>query len=249
MEEVRWFAAGKWLFSHSRTVPESGDRQPQSERMEPGAQLSTWRVDSAITPELKKLLASLSSSELSSHQMAIQSHPGVQNFPASLISSKLCSHQMAIQRHPGVCIFQLTSNHFGIFGPTGYVRSGPGVFPRQAHVPFSASLFFRLWCVFTLFLSYEGEAVDAVTPAGLPQGPFPFEEDKLIHATTRTASSGPWRWIPPGVAVACKVSALFPELLLFEGPPCGHMAAMRVPSCSTMRTSSSFFVHYGKVDD
>ena len=57
--------------------------------------------------------------------------------------------------------------------------------------------------------------MDAVTPAGLPQEPSPFEEDKLIYATTRTASSGPWRWIPPGVVVGCKVSALFPGLPVF----------------------------------
>ena len=61
----------------------------------------------------------------------------------------------------------------------------------------------------SLLISFHtGEAVDAVTPAGLPQGPSPFEEDKFIYATTRTASSGPWRWIPPGVVVACEVSAL-----------------------------------------
>ena len=39
--------------------------------------------------------ASNSSSELSSHQMAIRSHPGVQKMPASGISSELSAHQMA----------------------------------------------------------------------------------------------------------------------------------------------------------
>ena len=39
--------------------------------------------------------ASGSSSELSSHQMAIHSHPGVQKIPASGISSELSAHQMA----------------------------------------------------------------------------------------------------------------------------------------------------------
>ena len=101
-------------------------------------------------PGVQNFPASLISSELSSHQMAIRSHPGVQNSPARLVSSKLSSHQMAIQRHPGVLIFQRTTNHFGIFGPTGYVRSGLGVFPRQAHVPFSASPYFRHLCVFFL---------------------------------------------------------------------------------------------------
>ena len=39
--------------------------------------------------------ASGSSSELSSHQMAIRSHPGVQKMPASGIPSELSAHQMA----------------------------------------------------------------------------------------------------------------------------------------------------------
>ena len=39
--------------------------------------------------------ASGSSSELSSHQMAIRSHPGVQKMPASGISSELSAHHMA----------------------------------------------------------------------------------------------------------------------------------------------------------
>ena len=76
--------------------------------------------------------------------MAFRSHPGIQNFPASLTSSKLSSHQMAIQGHPGVLRFELTANHFGIFGPTEFIRSGLGVFPRQARVPISASPYFRL---------------------------------------------------------------------------------------------------------
>ena len=43
--------------------------------------------------------ASGSSSELSSHQMAIRSHPGVQKMPASGISSEVSAHQMAISGH------------------------------------------------------------------------------------------------------------------------------------------------------
>ena len=39
--------------------------------------------------------ASSSSPELSSHQMAIRSHPGVQKMPASGISPELSAHQMA----------------------------------------------------------------------------------------------------------------------------------------------------------
>ena len=42
--------------------------------------------------------ASCSSSELSSHQMAIRSHPGVQKMPANDISSELSAHQMALPR-------------------------------------------------------------------------------------------------------------------------------------------------------
>ena len=104
----------------------------------------------------------------------------------------------------------------------------------------------------------RGEAVDAVTPAGLPQEPSPFEEDKLIYATTGTASSGPWRWISAGSCGRLRSLLLLPrasrsrprgphEVLplryvddyLFRGPPCGHMAAMKVSSCSPLRTSSS----------
>ena len=75
--------------------------------------------------------------------------------------------------------------------------------------------------------------MDAVTPAGLPQGPSPFEEDKLIYATTGTASSGPWRWIPPGIVVACKVSASFPGL------PCSSFASSH-PTSSTPRRRLQF---------
>ena len=90
-----------------------------------------------------------------------------------------------------------------------------GVFSCQARVPISASPYFRLQWVFSFFLTHEGEVVDAVTPAGLPQEPSPLEEDKLVYATTTTASSGPLRWIPPGAVVACKVSVSFPELLVY----------------------------------
>ena len=38
--------------------------------------------------------------------------------------------------------------------------------------------------------TYEGEAVDAVTPAGLPQGPSPCEEVKLWYATSMSVSIG-----------------------------------------------------------
>ena len=34
------------------------------------------------------------------------------------------------------------------------------------------------------FYAYEGEAADAVTPAGLPQEPSPFEDYKLTYAST-----------------------------------------------------------------
>ena len=71
-----------------------------------------------------------------------------------------------------------------------------------------------LLSISAFFLTYEGEAVDAVTPAGLPQEPPPLYEEKVIYATTTAASSGPWWWIPPGAVVACKVSVSFPEPLV-----------------------------------
>ena len=52
------------------------------------AWLRTW-LGVQIVP------ASCSSSELSSHQMAIRSHLGLQKMPASVISSELSAHQMA----------------------------------------------------------------------------------------------------------------------------------------------------------
>ena len=51
---------------------------------------------------LQELLGSLSSSELSSHQMAIRGRPGVQEMLGTLIPSELSSHQMAIRSHLGV---------------------------------------------------------------------------------------------------------------------------------------------------
>ena len=61
------------------------------------AQLLTWQFDSVLGIRLgvRIVPASGSSSELSSHQMAIHSHPGVQKMPANGISSELSAHQMA----------------------------------------------------------------------------------------------------------------------------------------------------------
>ena len=61
------------------------------------AQLLTWQFDSVLGTRLGVQIvpASGSSSELSSHQMAIRSHPGVQKMPANGISSELSAHQMA----------------------------------------------------------------------------------------------------------------------------------------------------------
>ena len=142
------------------------------------------REDSRVG--VQELLGNVSSSELSSHQMAIRGFMGLQKVIASLISSELSSHQMAIRSLLGVSPHQLSSNHFGVFGPTGCIHwglhphttgSGPvrGVLPPGTS-PSSA---------------YEGEAVDTVTPAGLPQEPSPFEEDKLLYATSMSASIGP----------------------------------------------------------
>ena len=59
------------------------------------AQLHTWRIDSALGSEFKSCPPVAVSSELSSHQMAIRSHPGLQKMPANGISSELSAHQMA----------------------------------------------------------------------------------------------------------------------------------------------------------
>ena len=61
------------------------------------AQLLTWQFDSVLGIRLGVQLvpASGTSSELSSHQMAIRSHLGVQKMPANGISSELSAHQMA----------------------------------------------------------------------------------------------------------------------------------------------------------
>ena len=61
------------------------------------AQLLTWQFDYVLGTRLGVQIvpASGSSSELSSHQMAIRSHPGVQKMPASGISSELSARQMA----------------------------------------------------------------------------------------------------------------------------------------------------------
>ena len=54
---------------------------------------------------VQELLGTVSSSKLSSHQMAIRGQPRVQRVTASLIPSKLSSHQMAICSHSGLCRF------------------------------------------------------------------------------------------------------------------------------------------------
>ena len=164
---------------------------------------------------------------------------------------------MAIQCHPGVPRSQLTANHFGIFGPTEYVRSGLGVFLRQARVPTSASPYFRLQYVFTLSLSYEGEAVDAVTLPGSPRSPLPLRRTststlrqgqrllglavdsagscgrlrslRLLPRASRFRPRGPHEVLP----------LRYVDDFLIRGLPCGHMAAMKVSSCSPLRTSSS----------
>ena len=87
-------------------------------------------------PGIQDYPANLISSELCSHQMAIRGHPGVQELPASQIPSVLSSHQMAVRGHPRVFQFaHIIATHFGIFGPTVYVRTGP----VQARVPIGAA--------------------------------------------------------------------------------------------------------------
>ena len=57
--------------------------------------------------------------------------------------------------------------------------------------------------------------MDTVTPAGLPQEPSPYEEDKHWYATSMSVSSGPWRWIPLGVVGPFVFSFVVHFLLLF----------------------------------
>ena len=84
------------------------------------------------------------------------------------------------------------SAHYGF-------RSRQGCSPAR-HVPLFVPLPTSAFCRSLLVVStYEGEAVDTVTPAGLPQEPSPYEEDKHRYATSMSVSSGPWRWIPLGV--------------------------------------------------
>ena len=70
-------------------------------------------------------------------------------------------------------------------------RSRQGRSPRQARALVSASPYLRLFPFSPGSSTYEGEAVDTVTPAGLPQEPSPNEEDKLWYATSMSVSSGP----------------------------------------------------------
>ena len=90
-----------------------------------------------------------------------------------------------------------------------------GVFPRQARALFSASPYLRLYSFSPGSSTYEGEAVDTVTPTGLPQEPSPYEEDKHRYATSMSVSSGPWRWIPLGVVGHFVFSFVVHFLLLF----------------------------------
>ena len=151
---------------------------------------------------------------------------------------------MAIRSHPGVLIFQLTTNHFGIFGLSALDL---GCSPARhmslsVPLPISASSAF-----FSHFLSHEGEAVDAVTPAGLPRGPLP-----LRRTSSSTLRQGR-RLLGPGGEFRREVWSLATSPPRFQGFPCSSSAsshptfftlrrrllAMRVPSCSPMRTSSS----------
>ena len=83
------------------------------------AQLLTWQFDSVLGTRLGVQLvpASGSSSELSSHQMAIRSHPRVQKMPASGISSELSAHQM----HPAGVV----AHSRALFHPSATWASSP----------------------------------------------------------------------------------------------------------------------------
>ena len=66
-----------------------------------------------------------------------------------------------------------------------------GEFPRQARALISASPYLRSLPFSPGSSTYEGEAVDAVTPAGLLQEPKPYEEVKLWYTTSMSVSTGP----------------------------------------------------------
>ena len=82
---VQWVSAGPLRRRLSR--PRDHARRALSST--PGGLTPHTRLGVQIVP------ASCSSSELSSHQMAIRSHPGLQKMPANGISSELSAHQMA----------------------------------------------------------------------------------------------------------------------------------------------------------
>ena len=58
--------------------------------------------------------------------------------------------------------------------------------------------------------------MDAVTPAGLPQEPSPYEEDKLWYATSMTVSFGPGGGFRRGLSSACIATSSFPDILGYQ---------------------------------
>ena len=169
-------------------------RQSQSE-------LSAHQMPLRRHLRLQNSLARLIPCELSAHQMCMRRRFRLQDLLGRLMPSELSSHQMAIRSHPGVSRTQLILIHFGIFGPTGCFplqdpfkhygfRSHQRCSPAR-HAPLLVPLSTSACCASRfVFLVYEGEAVDAVTPAGLPQEPIPYEEVKSIYATSSTVLSG-----------------------------------------------------------
>ena len=83
------------------------------------SELSSHQMAIRGRPGVQEMLGTVISSELSSHQMAIRSRRGVQKVLRTLIPSELSSHQMAIHSHLGVCPTRLSALHFGVFWPTG----------------------------------------------------------------------------------------------------------------------------------
>ena len=64
--------------------------------------------------------------------------------------------------------------------------------------------------------TYEGEAVDAMTPAGLPQEPSPLRGGQALVRYVNDGVFRAWRWIPPGVELACIATSSFPNVLGYQ---------------------------------
>ena len=82
------------------------------------SELSSHQMAVHVRPGVQEMLGTLISSELSPHQMAIRGQRGVQKMLRTLISSELSSHQMAIRSHLGVKPHRLSAMQSGVFAST-----------------------------------------------------------------------------------------------------------------------------------